>query len=263
MSSGYGPNSRTGGLTLLECHQHHVDSCVHRYIYILLKFKIAFKSNANATSMDTIWISLVSSKWIWTHCMRFCYFTWVLVEMQSRPVIIPSDKFLCQLFCLFKVNLLCSLSIKLNRFLSIWRGLSPYLDSLYVQWKECYRLELETTSLASSRHWDLQLMLLTRIVLTTVPPSLLLTIAVPPINLMTSHQVIAHTATWSCKSLNILLSNQNQAKLPKSYLATELESGIFNDSEAENEEGTKYYFQHTLLFKPSHSFADSGVLNWR
>lgn len=87
------------------------------------------------------------------------------------------------------------ISLHLERFIS-----ASLVDSLYVLWKECYRLELETTSLASSRHWDLQLMLLTRIVLTTIPPSLLLTIAVPPINLMRSHQVIARTAKQSWKT---------------------------------------------------------------
>lgn len=40
-----------------------------------------------------------------------------------------------------------------------------------------------------------------------------------------------------------------------------LESRIFNDSETENEESAKYDFQYTCLFKPPHSFADSGVLN--
>lgn len=126
MSSGCGPSSRIGGLTLLECHQHHVESCVHRYIYILLNFKIAFKSNANAASIDAIWISSFSSKWIQTHCMRFCYLTLVLVEMQPCPLIVPLVEFLYWFFHLFQVNLLCSLSIKLNRVLSIWRGLSPY-----------------------------------------------------------------------------------------------------------------------------------------
>lgn len=41
-------------LTLLECHQHHVESCIHRYRYILFKFKIAFRRNANATSIDAV-----------------------------------------------------------------------------------------------------------------------------------------------------------------------------------------------------------------
>lgn len=58
MSSGYGPNSGISGLVLLEWHQHHVESCVHRYIDILLKFE----RSANATSRDTIGISSFSPK---------------------------------------------------------------------------------------------------------------------------------------------------------------------------------------------------------
>lgn len=129
MSSGYGPDLSSSGLTLLECHQHHVESCAHRCMHIVLKSKIACKSNANATSRDVIWISSVSSKLIQKHCVRFCYLTLVLVEMHSCLPGIPSDKFLenCQFCCQFKLGLLCSLSIKLHKFFSIWRGLSLYL----------------------------------------------------------------------------------------------------------------------------------------
>lgn len=58
MSSENGPNSGIGGLVLLEWHQHRVESCVHRYTDILLKFK----RSANATSRDAICISSFSSK---------------------------------------------------------------------------------------------------------------------------------------------------------------------------------------------------------
>lgn len=86
--------------------------------------------------------------------MRLCYLTLVLVEMQScLPVPIPSDKFQesRQFFSLFKLSLLFKhkatcISLHPEGFISI-----SLVDSLYVQWKECCRLELETTSLASSR----------------------------------------------------------------------------------------------------------------
>lgn len=114
---------------------------------------------------------------------------------------------------LSKFNLLCSLNI--NRFLPIWRGLSPCLQltASMCNGKECDRLELDTTSLVSSRH---SLMLLTRIVSTATHPWLLLTIAVLPQNL-----VIAHTAKWSCRALNITLSNQKCSKTGKIHLQSQ------------------------------------------
>lgn len=42
---------------------------------------------------------------------------------------------------------------------------------------------------------------------------------------------------------------------------TKLESRIFNDSETQNEESTKYYFQYAHLFKLSPSLDDSKMLN--
>lgn len=177
---------------------------------------------------------------------------------ENAVLIIPSDEFLCHFFCLFKFNPLCSVNI--NRFLSIWRHLSPYLQltACMCNGKECYRLELETTSLGSSRQ---SLMLLRRIVSTTIHPWLLLTIAVLPQNLVRSHQVIAHTARWSCKSLNIILSNQSCSKTAKIHTQSQsLKAGSLMIQKLEMKRAPNIISSIPTCLR-CHRLADLGMLD--
>lgn len=177
---------------------------------------------------------------------------------ENAVLIIPSDEFLCQFFCLFKFNLLCSLNI--NRILSIWRGLSPYLQltACMCNGKECYRLELETTS---GKQQTLTDVINKDCFNGYSSPTSADYCSSPPKSCKISSGHSSHSQVIVQDSEHYSEQPKLQQNCQNTYSVTKLESRIFNDSETGNEESTKYYFQYTHLFKTSHSLADLGMPN--